>query len=53
MFSLKKQILGDLKKYLAIEMSLNNAFTHGKLQSRSDSTKRHADNSGNHVDPEM
>ena len=31
-FSLKKQILGDLKTCLAIEVSLNNTFTHGKLQ---------------------
>ena len=26
------QILGDLKTYLAIEMSLNSAEAHGKLQ---------------------
>ena len=28
----QKQILGDLKTYLAIEMSQNNTLTHGKLQ---------------------
>ena len=27
----QKQILGDLKTYLAIEMSKNNTLTHGKL----------------------
>ena len=26
-----KQIPGDLKSYLAIEMSQNNSLTHGKL----------------------
>ena len=46
----RNQIPGDLKTYLAIEMSQNNALTHGKLEV-SNSTKRHADiNSGNHAE---
>ena len=31
-FVLRKQIRGDLKAHLAIEMSLNNTLTRGKLQ---------------------
>ena len=30
-FVAQEQILGDLKTYLAIEMSQNNTLTHGKL----------------------
>ena len=36
----------SLKSNLAIEMSQNNTLTHGKLYV-SNSTKEHADNSGN------
>ena len=39
-----------LETYLALEMSLNNAKTHGKLQRLSNSAKRNADNSGNYAD---
>ena len=48
----QNQILGDLKTYLAIEVSQNNALTHGKYKLQlSNSTKRHADiNSGNHAE---
>ena len=43
----RKQICGDLKAYLAIEWHK----THGKLQTEvSNSTRRHADNNGNHAD---
>ena len=46
----QNQIPGDLKTFFAIDVSLNNALTHGKLEV-SNSTKRHADiNSGNHAD---
>ena len=49
-FVTQKQILGDLKTYLAIEMSQNNTLTHGyKIIEVSNSTKQHADDSGNHA----
>ena len=46
-FVLRKQIRGDLKAYLAIEMSLDNTW---QITEVSNSTKRHADNSGNHAE---
>ena len=47
----QKQILGELKAKLAIEMSLNAGYTNiRQITEMSNSTRRHADNSGNHAD---
>ena len=49
-FCPSKSNTGDLKTYLAIEMSQNNTLTHdNKIIEVSNSTKQHADNSGNHA----
>ena len=43
-------ILGDLKIYLAIEMSKKQYTNTWQIIEVSNSTKRHADNSGNQTD---
>ena len=48
--SLKSQILGDLKIYLAIEMSTKQYTNTWQIIEVSNSTKPHADNSGNQAD---
>ena len=46
----QKQILGDLKIYLAIEMRNKQYTNTWQIIEVSNSTKRHADNSGNQAD---
>ena len=43
-------MLGYFKKYLAIEMSLKKCIYTWQITEVSNSTKRPADKSGNHVD---
>ena len=45
-------MLGDLKTYLAIEMSQNNTLTHGKLQRCQTQRQRRdmQDSNGNYAD---
>ena len=43
-------MLGDLKTYLAIEMSQNNTLTHGKLQRCETQRRDMQDSNGNYAD---